>query len=149
MDLAIGIILIVLASIFLLLAATLIVGGIIAGSHDVDEVGATIGIIVAGILFLVFGISTTVPASKSYDYIESYIMSFHSNEETFVVGMSQGKSYYVLDATSFNLIEKRINSSKLVRDEETKPYIQKVSEFGSKDVTYYIHVPMNTTIFIM
>lgn len=149
MDLAIGIILIVLASIFLLFAIILIVGGILEGNHEADAVGATIGTTVAGILFLVFGILTTVPASKSYDYVESYITSFHPNEETFVVGMSQGKYYYVLDANNSNLIEKRIDSSKLVRDEDTKPYIQKVSELGSKDVTYYIHVPADCTVFIM
>ena len=148
MDLAIGIILIVLASIFLIFVAILIVGAIVEGFDD-EFVGPLVGCSLAGILFMVFGILTTVPASKSYDYVESYITSFHPNEETFVVGMSQGKSYYVLDATSSNLIEKSINSSKLVRDEEENPYIQKVSKYGSKDVTYYFHVPENVTIFIM
>lgn len=148
MDLAIGIILIVLASIFLIFAAILIVGAIVEGFDD-EFVGPLVGCSLVGIILMTFGILTTVPASQSYDYVESYITSFHPNEETFVVGMSQGKSYYVLDATSSSLIEKSINSSKLVRDEDTKPYIQKVSEFGSKDVTYYIHVPADCTVFIM
>ncbi len=149
MDLAIGIILIVIASFFLILTALFIIGSIMEEEFSKESSPWTVVFGIAGVVLLAIGLIVTIPSCQSYDYVESYITSFHPNEETFVVGMSQGKYYYMLDANTSNLIEKRIDSSKLIRDEELKPYIQKVSVFGSKDVTYYIHVPADCTVFIM
>lgn len=145
MDLAIGIILLSLGALILLANIILTIGG--AFSKD-NQMGIPIGIAVCLVLSII-GLAYTIPSAQSCDYVETYIMSFHPESNDFVIGMAQGKYYYVLDANDSSLIERSISSSKLVRDEETNPYIQKVSKYGEIAVTYYIHIPMNTIIFVM
>lgn len=147
MDLSLGIVLLVISGLCAILFAIFLILGLIDDSSDNYVLSAVS--LVFGTFALILGLVQTIPASKSVDCIEYYIASFHPNTEHFVIGMSQGKDYYMLEADTSNLIEKSIKSSKLVRDEEVTPYIQKVSEFGSSDTTYYIHIPADTVIFIM
>ena len=147
MDLAIGIIFLVLGALTILLLIVLIGEGVLAFNQD-NSLGIPIGIFLI-ILFCGIGFAYTIPSAQSYDYVERCITSFHPEANEFVIGMSQGKHYYVLDASDSSLVEKDIKSSIILRDEEENPYIQKVSKYGSKDVTYYFHVPENVTIFIM
>ena len=144
MDLAGGIICIVLAVLFITLGILLLIGS----DGDSEFIGPGTGISLAGLVIGTIGIILTVASSQNYSKVTNQIITYRDADH-FTIGMVRGEKYQMLDYYTRVLIEKPVSSSTIVRDEEEHPYIVEHKHVGDKTTYYYIHVPADVVIFAM
>lgn len=144
MDLVLGIILIVLAFLFILFGVICLV----FSDGEENAVGVGCGMSLGGVVLIVIGIIFTVYSSQNYSTITNQIMTYRDAEH-FTIGMVRGKSYQMFDYNTKILIEKPVSFSTIIKDEDECPYIVETKHIGDRNTYYYIHVPADVIILAM